>query len=467
MQTVKATLSPKDEKRRTLILTQPMGRTLLYVGLPLALYQSLAQLFRILDTMMASHVGASSVSAVAYLSQINLMFAAIGGGLAVGASVQISRDYGKGDYTLVKRQVNTLFALCALLGGGMLLLMVPFSGQLLRLVNTPEAFIEEGLLYFNINLLDVAISFINTIYIVIERIRGNTRLILFLNLASVAIKLGLMALFVYGLQSGITMIAIATLLSDLFIFAACLINMRHRDSVFGFSPKAVTFEKQVLLPMVRLSLPVTVEKFTFAFGKVVVNSMSAIYGADVVGALGISNNIGGLTTNPQNGFQDAGASVISQNLGAKKANRALTAFKKLLLINVSIGTVGCILTLVFLPGIAQLFAPANPEFAALIRSIYRFEALGAIPLGVCSAVTAFLYGFGYVKLTFLINFFRVFIFRIPLLWFLQHFTAIGSSAVGIVMMASNILIGLFAGCIGIVVVRKTCREHNISFLKGA
>ena len=56
--------------------------------------------------------------------------------------------------------------------------------------------------------------------------------------------------------------------------------------------------------MIALSIPVIVEKVAFSFGKVIVNSMSTIYTPLTVGALGISNNIGGFTTMPQNGFQE-------------------------------------------------------------------------------------------------------------------------------------------------------------------
>ena len=44
-------------------------KVVFYVCTPLALYQSLNQIFKIFDSMMASHIGASSVSAVADLSR--------------------------------------------------------------------------------------------------------------------------------------------------------------------------------------------------------------------------------------------------------------------------------------------------------------------------------------------------------------------------------------------------------------
>ena len=51
---MQAFLSKKDEKFREFSLNGPMGMVILQVGLPLALYQSLNQLFKIFDSMMAS-----------------------------------------------------------------------------------------------------------------------------------------------------------------------------------------------------------------------------------------------------------------------------------------------------------------------------------------------------------------------------------------------------------------------------
>lgn len=57
---------------------------------------------------MAAHISANAVSTVAYLSQINMAISALGGGLAVGASIKISEAYGEGNFELVKRRVSTL-----------------------------------------------------------------------------------------------------------------------------------------------------------------------------------------------------------------------------------------------------------------------------------------------------------------------------------------------------------------------
>lgn len=442
-----------------------MRRVVFYVSMPLALYQSLNQLFKILDSMMASHIGATSVSTVAYLSQINLMFSSVGTGLAVGAGIKISEAYGAGDYTMVKKRISSLFALCALLGAAILLILVPFAPQFLRLAKTPEAFLAEGTRYFILELFAMVIGFFNNIYIVVERARGKSKRILHLNIGVIAIKLTLTAVFIYIFNSGIQMIAVATIISNLFMLTAGIINLRQSDSAFSFSLSYVTTAPDVIPPMLKLSFPVIFEKLAFSFGKVIVNSMSTIYNAITVGALGISGNISGIACHPESGFQEGGSSLISQSLGANQPKRALEAFKWVTIYCLIISSVFCVLSLVFVRQIAWVFAGDDTEFLEMIVLIYRCEGLSAVPMGIITSVMTLLYGFGYTKTSVIINFSRLFVFRIPLLWYLQNFTNLGSVSVGIVMGASNIASGLLAMVIGIYEVRKICKLYNISFWK--
>ena len=463
---MQADLSKKDEQFREFSLNGPMWRVVLYVGFPLALYESLNQLFKILDTMMASHIGASAVSAVAYLSQINMMISAVGTGLAVGASIKVSQAYGAGDFMLVKKRVSTMFAMCGALGIAILLVLVPFTPEFLRLMNTPEEFIADGSTYFRLELFGMVITFFNNVYIAIERARGNSKRILILNTAVIVVKLGLTAWFVYGLGGGINMISCATIISQSLLLLAACINMNQKGNAFGFSLRAISIKKEVICPMLTLSFPVIVERIAFAVGKVIVNSMSTVYGSWTVGALGISNNIGGITTNPQNGFQEGGSSIISQNLGAGRPKRALLAFRWVLYIDMLIGLGIMTASLLCLNQLAGLFAGDNAEFAGMIKQIYRFEAVGAIPLGVNAAVMALLYGFGKTRVTLVMNFCRVFLFRVPVLWALQQFTDLGNVSAGIVMAVSNVASGVLAAVVGVIEIRRICNTYDVRYFGG-
>lgn len=459
MAEIKATLTKRDERFLWQSLNGSMWKVILYVGAPLALYQGINQLFTILDTMMASHISKESVSAVAYLSQLNTLLSAVGGGLAVGAGIQISRAYGEGDFALVRRRVSSLYVICLTTGLMMLLAILPFTDSFLRMAGTPEALIDVGRRYFMVQLFVMVVVFLNNVYIAVERARGNSRRIMYLNFLVTAVKLSLTAFFVYVLQGDLVMIAVGSLVSQMILLVCAIKNSLRGDGAFCFSKDAVAMDRETTKPMVTQSIPIVAEKALFSFGKTVVNSMSTVYGATMVGALGVSNNLGGITTNPQNGFQEGAAAVISQNFGAKRYERVLEAFYAVLVVNIFLGALISGLELWQLDFLARFFDSGSTDFHHEIMQVYRFEALGAVPLGVNAAVMALLYGLGKTKLTLLLNFSRVFIFRIPVFWFLQNYTGLGSASTGAVMMISNLLTGIAAIIIGMIVIGRFRKEY--------
>ena len=459
MAEIKAKLTGRDERFLERSLNGPMLRVILYIGTPLALYQGLNMLFMVLDTMMASHISKESVSAVAYLSQLNLMLSAVGGGLAVGAGIQISRAYGEGNFTLVRKRVSSLYVICLAVGLTMLLAILPFTNGFLRLAGTPDELIAVGARYFAVELIGLVVKFLNNVYIAVERARGNSQRIMYLNFLVIAVKLSLTAVFVYILHSGLVMIAVASLASQAVMLVFAVKNSLAGDGAFSFSKDAVRMDRETTKPMITQSIPVITEKVLFAFGKTVVNSMSTVYGATMVGALGVANNLGGITTNPQNGYQEGASAIISQNFGAGKYRRVLDAFYATVLVNVILGAVISGLELWQLDLLAKLFDSGSAAFHEQIVLCYRYEALGAVPLGVNAAVLALLYGLGKTKLTLLLNFARVFIFRIPVFWVLQNWTSAGEASVGMVMLISNFSSGVLAAIISVFVIRSFKRKY--------
>ena len=461
----KTHLSEKDKKFRDFALNGNLWLVIFYVCIPLSAFQLINHLFNILDTMMASHVSAIAVSAVAYLTQIQNMISAIGMGLAVGSSLKISEAYGAGDYQMVKKRLSTLIAICGIISLAVLCL-APITPAFLRITGTPEEFIAVGSKYFVVTLFATVLSFFNNVYIAIERSRGNSKRILRLNMLVITLKLSITAIFIYGLNADITMIAVASVISQSLLFIMAIRNLTEGDNAFTFSIKSIKLKKNVVNPMLNLSFPVIVEKVAFALGKTVVNSMSKEYGSVTVGALGISNNINGITTQCQNGFQDGGASIISQNIGAGNLKRALGTFWRLLIINAGIGLIGYILLNVFIEPITWLFANSqegfNVEFQQTIIKVFRYDSFGGcVPLGINAAVMALLFGFGKTKLTLFCNFCRVFVFRIPILWALQNFTTLGSESVGIVMGASNILTAMLSCIVAAFVIHGIKKKQEV------
>ena len=95
----------------------------------------------------------------------------------------------------------------------------------------------------------------------------------------------------------------------------------------------------------------------------------------------------------------------------------------------------------------------------LILVTAKADLLCAFPLGVNASVLGLLYGLGKNRLTLVLNFMRVFIFRIPLFWAMQHLTSLGERSVGLMMLVSNSSAGLMAAIAAFFVIREYRKKY--------
>ena len=456
-------VDPKELKKRQFFLEGNIPKAVLSVCLPMALFQLINELFRVFDLVITSQINPESVSAVSFFNQLNNSIVSVGTGLSIGAGILIAGLYGAGEYERLKTTVNTTFFMAGAAALVLVAGLILGARPILRLANTPAQLVEIGLNYYRITALNLFFTFFNNVYIAIEKARGNGSKIMRINFAMALTKFSFSAFFVLVLHQGIVMIGVATLLSNLVVTAIGLYNLRNPEDVFGLSFRYVRLKNDIVKKIVSISLPVIAEKFSFSAGKVVVNSVGVNYGTQTVGALGVSNSVSALSTVPAGSIGDGGASIIRQNIGSGKKDRALKVFKSVFLVDVAWGTLGFLLTWIFLNPILSVFSGGDAVFAQLIRQIFLLEMLSNIFLAVHAAIMALLYAFGYTKLSFGINFARLFIFRLPILFALKQFTALsGGTAMGIVMMVSNGLTGLFALLVAMVVLRK---EYGSGWIK--
>ena len=444
---------------------------IIQVGTPLAVFALFASLFSLLDTIMASHIGTIDVSTVAYMNQLRMILNSIGTGIGTGSMILINRAYGAGDKAKTNELTNTLVRLLLILSL-IFLLMIPFVPAILRLIKTPEEFISEGSAYFRILITATVVNFVNLIYINVEKSRGRTGVILIANLSMMVIKLIFSALFVYVLDKGIAYIALSTLIS----YSACAIyalpHLFDRNSIFCIRPSLVFHTKKgYSKSLLSLSFPVAVEDSTFSLGKVIVNSIASSYGAEMIGALGISNNVSGLAASFENGFSDASSSIVSQNYGAGKCRRAI----KVYIANIIITFIASLFALgvlyAFSDKLIPIFATSrngfNAGFMETIRRIFIYDSLSCFGIAFNGAGMDFLLGLGKTKVTLVLNFLKIFVFRIPVLFILQMFISDGATALGVMMMISNCGVAIPTTLICIHVARNLIKEEKLNEIKSS
>ena len=467
IETEKIMIKEKDLKRRERILNGNLVYAIVSICAPIFLYNLFNSFYSVIDAVVVARIDPTSVSAVAALSQIQHLLSSLGAGVAAGGGIIVARLFGAGDMDDARYHSNQIISLSSVIVALLLAICLPLSVPIMRLSGISEELIAIGTGYFTVQIMTLAFMFYNSVFIAMQKAKGNTKMVFWLNILAMVIKLSLSILFIWGMDKrNIMWVAIATMIGQAVMFAILLAMMLERDNVFAIRLSEFRLNAKVCKRVVSMSFPIFLGKFIFSFGKVSVNSMCKEYGPLVVGALGVSNNMNGLATTPINSFEEGTSTIISQNLGAGNQKRALKTFNYSFLMACGLGIIGYVLIRFLLQdSIIGLYnqnelAEGAEEFLGLIKSIHRYDSLSILALAVNAAVLGVLYGYGKTKMTMVLNISRVFLFRIPILWYLQTFhKEMGAEATGISMGISNICIAIASLlCLLIFLLRLKSRE---------
>ena len=458
-----------DEKRREKILNGNMWGVIISICSPLFLYYLFTSIYSFVDMIFANEISTGSVSSVAALSQIKNLLSSLGGAISAGGAILVARQFGAGDFIKAKKYANVMFSLITISVTALALICIPLAYPICKWSGISSAQANAATGYFIVQIIDLLFVAYNGMFIALQKSKGNTKSIFLLNVISMIVKLIFNYLFIYVLHvTNIIWIAIATLLSQVFLFSILSFEGFKKDNIFRITLKEFSLAKDYVKRILQISIPIFIGKFVFSFGKVIVNS---IFGAQyleilksqidindpeallqaetaaglVVGALAVSGNMNGMITSPCIAFEEAESTIISQNLGNKNMKRAIECFFKTFVISCGFGAIGYILVrFTFQDELISIFNTAStPEqaqqFMAYVKEIHDYDSLTIPALAINCAVLGVLYGFGRTKTTMVMNIARLFVFRIPtLLILLYFFPELGVSCAGISMGISNI-----------------------------
>ena len=445
-------ISEKDRKRREFILNGNPMAVVLHISLPLMALGAFSYISSIIDTVVVSTTDNNALSSVVMISQIKALISALGGGFATGSSIIVSRLIGRGEYDKAKKAANTTIMLFFIVASALIGLLQIFAVGILRIGRLDDEMIAMGIGYFRVQIISLGVGMFNSVFMGLEKSRSAMVNITLINIMSMVLKLVFTILFVNILHLGTTWIAVGTLCADLSVTIYAFVNLFRRNYLFKFSARNTMFTKEFFRPLCSMSIPVSLGKFVFSMGKVIINGLAKdCYGGYAPGALGVSNQISGAVTHLTTYSEDAESSIISYNLSNKYYSRMIRVFFCTLSVNLVITSIGFVLLTLFKAPISMFFADGNVEKAELIEKIFGYESIGIVALGVNSAVNGLIYGIGWTKLSMVCNLSRLFVFRIPtMLIMINCFPEIGAESLGIAMLISNVGIGLMSVVIGIV-----------------
>jgi len=444
----------KEKKKRYNILYGNLFSTILMICIPLMVYQFFNSFYNLLDQIMAANIAQTAVSKIGVISQLKNAVSAFGAGIAGGGSVLVARYYGAGNMDEARHSASNMLFISCVVSAIILLVLIPLAYPILKIAQTPDID-SNTITYFIMCLIELVAVSINNIFIGLEKIKGNSKKILYLNVLMLLVKLLLNSIFVYVIKvDNIAYLELSTIIGQSILLSIGIIIMFSKKNLLKLSLKQMLPKKDYILPIIKLSIPIFLGKFVMNIGKSIVNALCGSFygeatGGLITGALAVSNNLSGLVTSPVSVYEEGQSSIISQNIGNKNIRRTMDVFRTTCFIVLVFVVVGFVLVrFVFLDELTNLFSITNNEtnseisMTDLIKQIFMFDCLSIPALGLASAVLGVLYGYGKTFLSGILNGSRILIRIISLI--VLHACGINYKAAGISMGISNILIGLLS-----------------------
>jgi putative MATE family efflux protein len=425
-----------------------LNRAILLLAIPMVLEMVLESLFAVVDVFWVSRLGANAVATVGLTESVLTLVFAVGLGLGMSTTAMVARRIGEKDANgaaVAAVQAVFLGLIASLAMGVPFFLLAP---RLLALMGASPAIISTGANYTRIALGGSGVVLMLFLNNAIFRGAGDAAIAMRLLWVSNILNLILDPCLIFGLgpfpKLGVTGAALAT-------FSGRGIGVLYQFYRLGKGTERlcilachVRLQGAVLWRLVQVSITGILQFLIGQASWIGLVRIVSLFGAPALAAYTIAIRIVIFAILPSWGLSNAAATLVGQNLGAGRPDRARSAVWRTGLWNmVFLGSVG-IVFIVFAPWIIGLFTE-DPAVVPVAVACLRIFSCGNIAFAYGMVLMQAFNGAGDTLTPTYINLFGFWILEIPLAWWLamHSFMHVNGVFVAVVVaQAVVVLIGL-------------------------
>jgi putative MATE family efflux protein len=411
---------------------EPIGRAIALLAIPMMLEMMMESLFAVVDMFWVAHLGADAVATVGFTEALLTLIYTVALGLSIATAATVARRIGEKD-----PQAASETAAQGIMLGAIIALTVGVSGavfapQLLALMGASPAVVKVGSGYaraiFGGSGTVMLLFLINAVF----RGAGDAALAMRVLWTANLINIFLNPLLIFGIgpfpKLGVTGSGIGTTIGRSIGVLLQLWMLTQSRSRVVVHAREFRLRLGVMLNLLRLSMGGMLQYFVGTSSWILLIRMTAPFGSVVIAGYTIMLRIILFALLPSWGMANAAATLVGQNLGAKKPERAESAVWRAGFYNMIILGAVAILFITFAPQLVGIFtndqAVAHVAASALriISCGYIFYAWGMV------AIQAF-NGAGDTITPTLINLFCFWACQLPIAWWLAFHTAMRSNGI--------------------------------------
>lgn len=359
-----------------------INRAIFLLSVPMILEMVMESLFAVVDIFFVSKVGIDAVATVGLTESVMTLIYSVAIGLSTAATATIARRVGEGNHDQARHAIGQVILISLFISSITAIIGITFASDLLRVMGADANVIATGTNYVRIQFLSSPVVVL--LYSLSGALRGagaaSTAMRSLIVANGFNILLGPLLIFGVGPfpELGVTGAAIATAIGRSIGVGYQLYALTRVNKALGLLWEDLRPHRQTIVNIAKVAAGGTGQFLVSSASWIFLTRILAEFGSDVVAGYTIAIRIIMFTLLPAWGLANAAATLVGQNLGAQKPDRAETSVWRCAMFN-----------LIFLAGLAVFMF----FFAEMIVGWFTTEAQ-AIEMGALG-LKAFCLGYGF------------------------------------------------------------------------
>ncbi len=335
-------------------------KTLVVIGLPVALQNLFSASLNLIDNLMVSGLGDRALASVGFANTVFFLLIVIIFGVGSGSAVFVAQYFGRNDHSGIKKTLALGFLSALCLSVIFTILTLIFAKQIIGIFTTDQETIRLGSEYLQIVSISYPLTAVANLFY--SGLRSTKRAVMpfAVSLISIVTNTVLNAILINGLFGapalGVKGAAIATLVARIVEFTVLVLIIYARKYLVAVYPRNFSgIRKDFVREMLVVSIPVVANEFFWALG---VSTYTALYGhmgTAYATAYSIMQTIDRVSFALLMGIASASAAMVGHKIGEGKPRHAFVYAARTNAFGSLLGLVTGILLILFSGTITSYF----------------------------------------------------------------------------------------------------------------
>ncbi len=411
---------------RTDLTQGSLLKNLIRLSLPIMFSNFVQVFYNLTDAFWLGKLGDKAVDAVSVTAiafPLVFFISSFGHGFMIAGTALIARFKGAGELDRVKL-VTGQFCLILVVFITMFILFSQLAmPAILGFLKTPPEILELAIGYNRVIFIGMAFMFILISYTSIVQGMGDTINPMKIQLVSVGINVVLDPLMIFGIgfaRMETMGAAYATLIARIVgaILAVIYLMMKNKDLIPRWEDLKPDFS--MMRNLFRIAIPASISNSVNSLGFVVLQGFVNTFGTVIISANSINNRMIGFYMMPAMGISSALSTIIGQNLGAKRVDRAVESVRIAMFLVVGIMAIGSAALFFYGKDLTRFFI-TDPAVIEIGKRMFRITSLSALTFSFMMILFGVFNGAGNTMPTMVIGVTRLWLFRIPFTYIMSGY----------------------------------------------